>query len=178
MWRVLVGLHKEIKISFLPVGHTKFSPDWCFGLFKQQYRRTNIGCLDDIVQTVNRSATPNIAQLVGSQSGETIVPTFNWSDHFNEHTTKTALKGIKKMQHFHFSDQFPGQVKVKNDCDGNERIIDLRKDPSPQNSRIEFYHLGCLWSVSGTFSIKYGSTVLTTAKTWYALGQQRQYDTK
>ena len=130
MWRVLVGLHKEIKVSFLPVGHTKFSPDWCFGLFKQQYRRTNIGCLDDIVDTVNRSATPNIAQLVGSQSGETIVPTYNWSDHFNEYTTKTALKGIKKMQHFHFSHLFPGQVKVKNDCDGSERTIDLRKDPS------------------------------------------------
>ena len=26
MWRVLVGLHKEIKVSFLPVRHTKFHP--------------------------------------------------------------------------------------------------------------------------------------------------------
>ena len=25
MWRVLVGLHEDIKISFLPVGHTKFA---------------------------------------------------------------------------------------------------------------------------------------------------------
>ena len=32
MWRVLTGLHREIKISFLPVGHTKFASDWCFGL--------------------------------------------------------------------------------------------------------------------------------------------------
>ena len=61
MWRVLVGLHKEIKVSFLPVGHTKFSPEWCFGLFKQLYRKTNIGCLHDIVQVVNASATPNVA---------------------------------------------------------------------------------------------------------------------
>ena len=95
MWRMLVGLHKEIKVSFLPVGHTKFSPDWCFGLFKLQYRRTNIGCLDDMVQAVNTSATPNVAQLVGSQSGETIVPTCNCSDYFNEHSPKTALKSIK-----------------------------------------------------------------------------------
>ena len=29
------------------------------------------------------------------------------------------------MQHFHFSHLFPGQVKVKNDCDGSERTIDL-----------------------------------------------------
>ena len=53
MWKIRVGLHQEIKISFLPVGHTKFSPDWCF--MKQQYRKTNIGCLDDIVAAVNSS---------------------------------------------------------------------------------------------------------------------------
>ena len=67
MWRILAGLHQDVKISFLPVGHTKFAPDWCFGLLKQQYRRTSIGCLDNIVQAVNMSATPNNAQLVGSQ---------------------------------------------------------------------------------------------------------------
>ena len=59
-----------------------------------------------------------MAQLVGSQSGETIMPTFNWSDHFNKHTTKTEFKGIKKMQHFHLSHRFPGQVSVKNEYDG------------------------------------------------------------
>ena len=130
MYRILTGLHQEIKVSFLPVGHTKFVPDWCFGLLKQQYRRTNIGCLDDIVQAVNSSATPNVAQLVGSQSGEMIVPTYNWSSYFDEHTVKTALKGIKKMQHFHFSSRFPGQVKVYNELDGNEKTITLHKDPS------------------------------------------------
>ena len=45
-WRVLDG---RIEISFLIVGHTKFAPDWCFGLLKQAYRRTKVGCLDDIV---------------------------------------------------------------------------------------------------------------------------------
>ena len=118
MWRVKVCLHKEIRASFLPVGHTKFRPDWCFSLLKQQYRCTNIGCLDDIVQATNISATPNVAQLVGSQNGETIVPTYNWSEYFDQHTIKTALKGIKQMHHFHFSHEFPGQVKVKNDIDG------------------------------------------------------------
>ena len=66
---------------------------------------------------------------MGSQSGESIVPTFNWSDYFNEHTTKTALKGIKKMQHSHFSHRFPGQVKVRSESDGTERTIYLLKEP-------------------------------------------------
>ena len=68
IWRVLVGLHEDIKISFLPVGHTKFAPDWCFGLFKRHYRLCKIGCLHDIVHAVNQSATPNVAQLVGHKT--------------------------------------------------------------------------------------------------------------
>ena len=38
-WRVMSGLNESIEISFLLVGHTKFAPDWCFGLLKQRLRR-------------------------------------------------------------------------------------------------------------------------------------------
>ena len=48
MWRCMVGLHKEIEIAFLVVGHTKFAPDWCFGLLKRKFRREKVGCLADI----------------------------------------------------------------------------------------------------------------------------------
>ena len=111
--------------------------EWCFGLYRQQFRQMNICCLDDIVQAVNTSATLIVAQLVGFQTGETIIPTFNWSDHFNKYTTKMALKGIKKMQHLHISHHFPGQVKVKNDCDGTGRTIDISKEPSWQPTATE-----------------------------------------
>ena len=130
MWRILTGLHTEVKISFLPVGHTKFSPDWCFGLFKRRYRKTKIGCLDDIVAAVNQSAAPNFAQLVGSQDGTTIVPMYNWSDYFEEKTVKTALKGITQMHHFRFLSSRPGKVKVKNTHDDPERTISLLKSSS------------------------------------------------
>ena len=62
-----MGLHKSIKLS-LTVGHTKFSPDWCFGLLKQRFRRTKADCLDDLVRVVESSAAINHAQLVGTQS--------------------------------------------------------------------------------------------------------------
>ena len=130
MWRVLTGLHDEIIISFLPVGHTKFSPDWCFGLLKRLYRRTKIGCLDDIVAAVNKSATPNHAQLVGAQDGSSIVSMFDWSGFFEEHTVKTALKGITKMHHFRFSKSHPGKVMVKNGIDEPEQMINLLKPSS------------------------------------------------
>ena len=52
LWRVLVGLNKSITLSFMIPGHTKFTPDSCFDLFKQQFRKTRVECLDDIVNVV------------------------------------------------------------------------------------------------------------------------------
>ena len=130
MYRILCGLHDEIKISFLPVGHTKFSPDWCFGLLKRHYKRTKVGCLDDIVRAVNDSATPNVAQLVGTQNGEVIVPMYDWGKFFEDKTVKTALKGITQMHHFWFSRDFPGKVKVRNSTTDSWRTINLLKDTS------------------------------------------------
>ena len=75
MWRVLTGLNRTIQISFLPAGHTKFAPDWCFGLLKQKFRRTDVDSLLDFANVVNQSASVNKAQLVGETNGNVIVPT-------------------------------------------------------------------------------------------------------
>ena len=34
MWRVLTGIHKSVEFSMMEAGHTKFHPDWHFGLWK------------------------------------------------------------------------------------------------------------------------------------------------
>ena len=77
MWRVLTGHHKQITLSFLIVGHTKFSPDTCFGLIKRLYRRTYVGCLDDISKVVSNSSVVNKPQVVGAQDGSTVVLMYN-----------------------------------------------------------------------------------------------------
>ena len=77
MWRVITKRNKEITMSFLPAGHTKFSPDWCFGLLKQRFRRTEVNSLSDIVSIVNQSSYVNSAQLVGTHEGEILVKTFD-----------------------------------------------------------------------------------------------------
>ena len=81
-WRVMTKRHTNITLSFLPVGHTKFSPDWCFGLFKRQYRRKKVGSPQNIAEVVNTSAECNVAQLVSCEDGTTIVPTLDWTDFF------------------------------------------------------------------------------------------------
>ena len=88
LWRVVVGLHQKISLSFLIVGHTKFSPDWCFGLLKQRFRHTKVSFLSDLERVVNTSAEANVAQLVGTQSGEVIVLTYDWASMFQSHLRK------------------------------------------------------------------------------------------
>ena len=83
MWSVLTGRHKQITLSFLIVGHTKFSPDTCFGMIKRFYRRTFVGCLDDIAKVVSKSSVVNEPQLAGTQDGSTIIPMHDWATYFD-----------------------------------------------------------------------------------------------
>ena len=62
--------------------------------------------------------------------GTVFVPTYNWSEFFEEHTVKTALKGISKLHYFQFMKDKPGMVMVRETTAGPERCIKLLKDPS------------------------------------------------
>ena len=128
MWRVLTGLQEEVKLSFLPVGHTKFAPDWCFGMAKQSFRRTKVNCLDDIANSVSSLSFVNVPQLVGTLDGTCCVPTYNWSEYFEQYTIKSALKGITKLHHFRFDSNSPGAVYVKERSSDSKHQITLTKD--------------------------------------------------
>ncbi|KAK6167396.1 hypothetical protein SNE40_021432 [Patella caerulea] len=99
-WRVIHGLHKSITLNFLISGHTKFAPDWAFGLIKQTYRRTMVSCLDEISEVVNSSTSTgvNTAQLVGHENGDILVQQRDWQSFL--HPYFRCLPGIKKYQHF------------------------------------------------------------------------------
>ena len=106
------------------MGNTKFSPDWCFGLLKQKFRRTCVDCLDDIVKVVNKSAVVNHAQLVGTQSGEVVVPTYNWSNYLGEHLLKIPL--ITHQHHFQFLST--GEVIIREYSNSPETKLNPLKD--------------------------------------------------
>ena len=106
---------------------TKFSPDWCFGLFKRLYRRTKVGSLQSIFEVVNDSAECNFAQLVSREDGSTIVPTFDWTDLFAPHM---KIVGIKKLHHFRMTSASPGCVFVREHIDSAEVTIKLLKEPA------------------------------------------------
>ena len=169
-WRVLVGLNKTITLSFLIPGHTKFAPDWCFGLLKWEFRRTKVGCLDDIVR-VEKSATVNHAQLVGTQDGRVLVPMYDWANFFSTPFRQAALKGIKSMHHLTFSIEKPGTAMVKDTVSAPVREFNRCRisagGPIYTIYPRLFHHLGYLQNGGSTSSKKFGSIAQSTARTLY-----------
>jgi len=106
MYRILACLQKQNNSVISTC--RPLSPDWCFGLFKRHFKRSKVGCLDDIVKVVNQFS---ISQLVGSQNGEVIVSINDWSIYFEKKPIKTSSRGITQMYHFHFTASAPGFVK-------------------------------------------------------------------
>jgi len=123
LWRVMAGLNEEVTISFLLVGHTKFAPDWGFGLFKRLFKRTKVATIYDIADVVRKSAVVNYPQLVGDYNGSSFVNFFDWSSVFDEHTT--TIKGISKFHHFRMSSSSPGFVYVRTSSDEPEKKINI-----------------------------------------------------
>lgn len=129
MWRCLTGRHTKVNLSFLVVGHTKFAPDWCFGLLKRLFRRTKVGSLSDIARITNESATCNFPQLVTLEDGTNVVPMLDWTSFFAPRMKK--ITGIKKLNHFHFNSAKPGVITVKEHSDTPEHEIKILKDTEP-----------------------------------------------
>lgn len=102
VWRVLHGFHHSMSVHFMIVGHTKFAPDWAFGLVKQAYRRHLVSCLDDL-QNVVRSSTQtgvNIPQLVGREDGTVVVEQRDWQAFLRPYFR--LFPGITRHQHYRY----------------------------------------------------------------------------
>ena len=122
-WRVMVGLNDTITLSFMIAGHTKFSPDSCFGLLKQQFRKTCVDTLQDLSDVVEKSASCNTVEMVGWEDGIPLIPTYDWQSYFADKMVK--VKGIKKYQHFTFTNFKKGQVfcRVSSDSTAIEESL-------------------------------------------------------
>jgi hypothetical protein len=127
-WRVIVGLNQKIVISFLPVGHTKFSPDGGFGVIKSKFRRTEICTAQEFAQSIEDS-TPitklNKAVVVGSELGDVYIQSFDWNTKFSEWKT---IPNLKKFHHFVFSSDKPGEVQCREFSGSNEITFTLLVD--------------------------------------------------
>ncbi|XP_067949763.1 uncharacterized protein [Watersipora subatra] len=122
-WRVARGLNANVELNFMIAGHTKFVPDLFFGLFKRRYRREFVSSLHEVKECMERSSILNKAVLVGSQDGEVLVPTYDWSTFLCRYFSK--IKGIKSAHQFTFTNETPGSVMVRQFCNSYESATSL-----------------------------------------------------
>ena len=132
MYRVLTGLHTNIELSFLVVGHTKFSPDGFFGLIRRRYRRSQVYTYEHLAQVIEDSSPKghNLCQRYttkGPKSSRIIYRDWaGWlARYFN------PVPGITGYRHFHISASNRGRVLVKETVDGEEQEIALIKRDFP-----------------------------------------------
>ncbi|XP_053378951.1 uncharacterized protein LOC123554942 [Mercenaria mercenaria] len=111
MWRVMVGLHDALEYSLMEAGHTKFSPDWHFGLWKVRWRHSTAETLEDISKTVSDSSRGghNIPQLVEDPTKPVVF--YDWAKFLKQFFR--PIPHLKKYYHFRMSSARPGVVFVK-----------------------------------------------------------------
>ncbi len=112
LFRVLLGLNQKITLNFLPVGHTKFSVDWAFGLIKKRLRveeTHDINDVSDVIQQSTKMSGVNIPIITGTELGKPLVDVFDWSTFFMKKKWK-RIPGITKYFHFTIDKNYPGTV--------------------------------------------------------------------
>lgn len=125
MWRIMTGRHRSIEFSLMEAGHTKFSPDWHFGLWKMKWRHSTAETLDEVAESVRRSSRNghNIPQLIND--AERPVSFYDWTSFFEAFFKK--LPSISKFHHFRMSEESPGVVFVKAYRSSAEKPINILK---------------------------------------------------
>jgi len=140
-WRVLTGKHKRITYSFMVAGHTKFSPDGFFGLFKLKLKNSEVDDLEDLVNVVESSTNGyNIAQTIYDENDERKVFFNSWTEYLKNFFK--PLPNILKYHHFIFNQEEPGIVYVKKSIDGELIDIDITKNFTIDAVLKEKYPLG------------------------------------
>ncbi|XP_056019021.1 uncharacterized protein LOC125672351 isoform X2 [Ostrea edulis] len=108
LWRVLVGLHMIVEYSMMVAGHTKFDPDWHFGVWKVKWRSSTAETMNEVAETVRHSSRRghNIPQLVSDPQKP--VKFSNWKS-FLQRSFK-PMKNIRGYHHFRVNADTPGVV--------------------------------------------------------------------
>ncbi len=125
MYRIVAGKHKSITLSFMLVGHTKFSPDGYFGLIKKRYRRSKVYSFDHLVDVINSSTTGgfNTCQRYRDSQGREAFQFRKWSTWLGKIFKK--LPEITKYQHFRTDVNALGKIAVKESIDAKEETFAL-----------------------------------------------------
>ncbi len=121
-----------VELNFLLSGHTKFSPDRLFGVFKAKYAKSNVDCFSDVIECVAKSSPNGYNVPVAVRNPNSNVPTVPWKD-FDHYfaSAYNSLSGISKFHHFNFS--AGAAIKCRHYAASEVHHIDIHR-----NSEISF----------------------------------------
>ena len=127
MYRTLSGLHTDVELSFLVVGHTKFSPDGYFGLIRRYYRRSKIYTYNQLVKVIEESSKKhNVCQPYRDLlMNEPQIIYRDWTAWLAKYFKQVSK--ITSYHHFKMSSKNPGRLIIKEKVEAKETIIDLLK---------------------------------------------------
>ena len=128
-YRLLQGFNSNIEVSFMLPYHTRFGPDWCFGLVKMKYKHSYISSISDLAEVVLLSTTKeiNIPQLITEQSSSnTLVPVRKWKPFLELYFKK--IFSLTRYHHFRMTSSEPGVVYVREFPTSPETRLTIVKD--------------------------------------------------
>lgn len=127
IYRTIAGLHDNIELSFMLVGHTKFVPDGYFGLIRRIYRRSRVYTYEDLKQTILDSSNngQNDCQTFIQGDRKTPIIYRDWSPWLLKFFKK--LPDITMYRHFKIKANCPGSVFVRTAIDSGETEFQLLK---------------------------------------------------
>lgn len=102
---------KKISYNFLLTGHTKFSPDRYFGVFKSKYAVSNIDTHKDLIQCVTDSSPSGCNKPVSAEN----VVWYDWVSYLKKFYK--PMVGITKFHHFVISSE---AIEAKQFADSDE----------------------------------------------------------
>jgi hypothetical protein len=129
MYRVLTGLHDRIELSFLVVGHTKFSPDGYFGLIKRHYRRSQVYTYEQLAHIIESSTKNDHNRCVQTSKSTSPVIYRDWTSWLSKYFE--TLNGITSYHHFVIEKKYPSSILVKKQKDSEEFRIDITRKKFP-----------------------------------------------
>lgn len=139
LWRTMTSLHSSLECSLMEAGHTKFHPDWHFGLFKAKWRQCSAETMGQVASVVDRSSRNghNIPQIV--QDPDKLVLFFDWASHLSQLYRK--IPSIPKYHQFRMCADKPGSFFVKEYASDSQRTRDWLTEE--EHNMYHFRHASC-----------------------------------
>ena len=165
LFRTMIGLHNQIDLSFMIVGHTKFAPDGYFGRIKYRYRRSKVYTYHQMTALINDSSPNgrNVCQTYRNDSGKINFEYRGWAAFLSKYFNN--MPEIRKYHHFSFDSKKPGIVVVKETVDGEKLVVNLLKNPEFRFEKNKLTRLPAKINPKG----------LSASRAWYLYDNIREH---